>query len=153
PQYAANQSDRLLLLGHVLRRLGKNDDAEEAYRHAQQIGRQVAAASPADRWRAHLAVAAHYHLGDLLLETNRIEPAREAYLLPIENYERLMQDFPDYIILPGEFLHVVTSLATVLFREHRPEKLGPLFERAHNDLARQAEKVPNIPEYQAALRQ
>jgi tetratricopeptide (TPR) repeat protein len=153
PQYAANRSDRLLLLGHVLRRLARHEEAEQAYRQGLEIGQHVAAEPPTDVWRAHLPAAARYHLGDLLLETNRFEPAGEAYTLAIENYERLMQDFPDYTILPGEFLHVVISLATVHFREHHPDRLGPLFERASNDLARQAGEVPNIPEYQTALKQ
>src|SRR5262249_28021294 len=120
PGYAANQGHRLLLLGHVLRQLARHEDAEQAYRQGLQIAQRVAAAPPADAWRAYVPAVVRYHLGDLLLETNQLEPAAEVCTLAIENYERLMQDFPANASLPAEFLHVVTSLATVLVRQHRP---------------------------------
>ena len=152
-RYAANQIDRLVRLSQVLRQLDRYEEVEQAYRQVLKIGQQVAAESPADAWYARVPAAARYYLGDLLLESNRLESARQVYTVAIENYERLMQDFPDYAILPGEFLHAVSGLATVLVRKHRPEDVGPLFERAHNNLAGRAEKASDTREYQTALSQ
>jgi tetratricopeptide (TPR) repeat protein/serine/threonine protein kinase len=149
--YSGLHSDRLLNLGHVLRRQQQYQDAEQAYRQSLEIGERVAAEQPADAWTSHLRAGTLYHLGDLFIETNSIERADEVSSRAIDDYEKLMQDFPDFPALPQEFVHVVSSLGTARVSQHRAKELRPLFERARDHVARQAEKFPNIQAYQAAL--
>src|SRR5262249_22701846 len=60
------------------------------------------------------------------------------------------QEFRDSIF-PGEYSHVVSSLATARMRDHRAPEIRQVLERASKTLAQQAAKFPNMPEYEAAL--
>jgi tetratricopeptide (TPR) repeat protein len=138
-------------VGNILRRLGKFQEAEAAYRSCQERFARLAADYPAmPRHRRGLA-GAHHNRGSALSETGRAEEAEREYRAALEVLQRLADDDPGEVGDQGMRARSHNMLGMLLRDKGRPREAEEEYRAALALERPLADEHPAVAQYRRDL--
>ena len=126
-------------LGDLLAYLGRNEDAEGAYRSVIELYKPVVRSFTPKFHRSTALPHAHNYLGHLLAKLGRDEEAAEAYSRTIELLESLIRDSPDFPTFRQWLGNTRYFLGNVLQELARHEEAEKAYRRAIEALCKSLE--------------
>jgi len=137
-------------MGDILRVLGKNDLAEEAYGQAIRLLGPLAQSAPTiSKYRDHLAHSFNY-LGEALRMAGHREEAKEAYVQALELLQELALQYPEAPAYQQKLSRTVYNLG-ILSADSSPKEAEKLYHQAIATLEKLANQFPDVPAYHQDL--
>ncbi len=137
-------------MGEILRTLGKNELAKDAYSQATLLFGPLADGAPAiSRYRQSLANSYNF-LGETLRITGHHEEANEAYTQALELQKELVCQFPDEPTYQQELARTVFNRG-ILRAGTSPKEAENFYNQAILTLENLVRELPNLPACQREL--
>jgi tetratricopeptide (TPR) repeat protein len=138
-------------IGIIRARLGRHEEAEAAYRQAQELYARLTGDFPAvPKYRKELALS-HYHLGVLLSDIGRPQEAEAPYRDAFAIQKALASDFPAGAEYRQDLAQSHNRLGILLAGTGRLQEAEAAYRDAVDLCKRLATDSPGVPEYQGNL--
>ncbi|HVA45771.1 MAG TPA: protein kinase [Pirellulales bacterium] len=151
PEYHSQLAASHFGLGNVLFSLGRNDEADSAYRDALAIQKKLAAESPTvSEYRENLAKT-HNASGVLLARLGKRDEAEVAFRAALAIHEKLAADFPTVPDYRWGLAAARTNLGTAMKQEGKHDEAEAAYRAALRVLEKLAADFPAVPTYRHNL--
>jgi tetratricopeptide (TPR) repeat protein len=138
-------------LGSLLMNTGRLKEAEEAYREALALRKQLAADFPIVTGDRRNLASSHYDLGTLLMNTGRLKEAETAYREVLVLRKQSMADFPTVPEYRADLASSDSNLGNLLKDTGRLQEAEETYREALVLRKELAADFPAVPEYRQEL--
>ncbi len=137
-------------LGNFLIATDRPKEAEFALRAAADISGQLISAATATAKDRHLFAGTCQNLGNFLFKTDRIGPAEEYYVKARDQFQKLVDDFPEQTDYRRDQAQHFGNLG-VLYAVRGGSHMEEAFRSSCDAIQKLTDEYPNRPEYRMLL--